>query len=69
MSALNLGRVGTPIPQKIWDVFLFASPLISAKSALAQFPTVSCANLRRLAKMTSLLPPSIGSQLSGAALK
>ncbi|MEH2066140.1 MAG: hypothetical protein V7K50_28410 [Nostoc sp.] len=27
MSALNLGRVGTPIPQKIWDVFLFVSPL------------------------------------------
>ena len=27
MSALNLGRVGTPIPQKIWDVFLFVSRL------------------------------------------
>ncbi|MEH2064871.1 MAG: hypothetical protein V7K50_21860 [Nostoc sp.] len=28
MNALNLGRVGTPIPQKIWDVFLFVSPYV-----------------------------------------
>ncbi|MEH2063350.1 MAG: hypothetical protein V7K50_13985 [Nostoc sp.] len=38
MSPLNLGRVGTPIPQKIWDVFYLSVPGDFVLQSIAEVP-------------------------------